>query len=150
MSKAPVVREATTEDDEAIIALWNDVGLLRPWNDPQADIAFARSSENATLLVAKTGEQIVAAVMTGHDGHRGTVYYLASDPKRRGLGLGRLMMKEAENWLLDKGVWKVNLMVRADNEPVLGFYDSLGYRDSKVAVREKWIDETKRPATKPE
>jgi GNAT superfamily N-acetyltransferase len=59
------------------------------------------------------------------------------------------MMAAAEDWLRARGVWKVNLMVRTGNAPVLGFYDALGYVDSGVTVREKWIDESKRFAAKP-
>ncbi len=144
-----VIREIADDDIEAVVGLWTAAGLVRPWNDPSTDIAFARSSANATIRVGLEGGRIVASVMVGHDGHRGTVYYLAVDPSQRRAGLGRRMMAAAEEWLRELGVWKINLMVRAENHEVLGFYDALGYRDSGVVVREKWIDETKRFADKP-
>ena len=65
--------------------------------------------------------------MVGHDGHRGTVYYVCVDPERRNEGLGRAIMDAAEHWLRDRGVWKLNLMVRAENQDVVEFYTSLGY-----------------------
>jgi hypothetical protein len=82
--------------------------------------------------------------MVGHDGHRGIVYYLSVDPALKRQGLGREMMHAAERWLLDRGVWKVNLFVRDGNEPVLAFYDALGYEPQKTQLLGKWIDPSKK------
>jgi ribosomal protein S18 acetylase RimI-like enzyme len=54
------------------------------------------------------------------------------------------MMQAAEQWLLDRGVWKVNLFVRHGNEPVLAFYAALGYEPQAIALLGKWIDPTKK------
>lgn len=76
----------------------------------------------------------------GHDGHRGWVYYLAVDERHRSTGLGRRLISAAETWLQDKGAVKVQLMVRAGNTAVLGFYDNLGYEDADVQVFSKWLN----------
>lgn len=146
------IREIADGDNSAVIALWTASGLVRPWNDPALDLAFARRQDNASVLVAhkqSDSDAIVATVMVGHDGHRGTVYYLAVRPDARRCGVGRTMMDAAENWLQERGIWKINVMIRADNAKVLGFYDAIGYSDSRVVVREKWLDESKRFAAKP-
>jgi len=65
--------------------------------------------------------------MAGYDGHRGWLYYLASDPTRRREGIGRALVDEAERRMLAMGCPKVQLMVRPGNEAVLAFYDALGY-----------------------
>lgn len=148
MTDSLTIREIADGDVSGVIALWQRAGLTRPWNDPAEDIAFARRGENSGILVGTIDGTLAAAVMAGHDGHRGTVYYLAVDPDQQGAGFGRQMMAAAEAWLRDKGVWKVNLMVRTGNAPVLGFYDTLGYQDSDVVVREKWLDPTRMPAGK--
>ena len=77
-------------------------------------------------------EAVAATVMTGHDGHRSMLYYLAVAPERQGQGLGKQAVKAAEAWLARRGVWKVNLLVRAENEAVRGFYEALGYSVSPV------------------
>jgi hypothetical protein len=56
-------------DIEAVVALWTDCGLTRPWNDPRKDIAFARGRPNSEVLVGERAGRILAAVMLGHDGH---------------------------------------------------------------------------------
>src|SRR5438552_13509129 len=106
-------------EEAAVIALWHACGLTRPWNDPAHDLAFARGKPSSQVLVGLTGGRIVASAMVGHDGHRGAMYYVSVDPTCRGRGLGRQMVAAAEAWLRAQGVWKVNLLVRTGNEPVL-------------------------------
>jgi len=131
-------------EEPAVIALWQRAGLTRPWNDPMTDLAFSRGKATSDVLVAAVDGAIVASAMVGHDGHRGVMYYVAVDPDRQGQGLGRQIVEAAEAWLLARGVWKINLMVRQGNEQVRGFYDGLGYAEGTSVPLEKWIDPTKR------
>lgn len=137
--------EISDADIGGLQALWERCRLTRPWNDPEADIAFARKSENATILVGRHDHEIVASVMVGHDGHRGTVYYLSVDPDRRGEGLGRQTMAAAETWLHARGVWKLNLIVRAENTAVIDFYRSIGYAVEERVNMAKWLNPDKDP-----
>jgi ribosomal protein S18 acetylase RimI-like enzyme len=127
-------------DVEALVALWERCGLTRPWNNPRDDIAFARASANAAILVARRGETLHASVMVGHDGHRGWLYYLAVDPDQQRKGLGRLMTQIAEDWLRDRGIAKVMLMVRQENDAVRAFYAANGYDEQKRVILAKWLD----------
>jgi ribosomal protein S18 acetylase RimI-like enzyme len=115
------------EDVEDVISLWSRCGLTRPWNTPARDIAFARDGSNSEVLVARLEGAVTASVMVGHDGHRGTVYYVSVEPQQQGRGFGRQVMAAAEAWLAERGVWKLNLLLRADNEKARGFYEALGY-----------------------
>ena len=139
------ITEITDVDVGAVVALWKACSLTRPWNAPEADIAFARSNDNATVLVGRKAGVIVASAMVGHDGHRGTVYYVAVAPERQGQGLGRAIMEAAEGWLRARGVWKLNLMVRAENEQATRFYEALGYAVEERLNLAKWIDPSKKP-----
>ncbi|MFO1122707.1 MAG: GNAT family acetyltransferase [Hyphomicrobiales bacterium] len=125
-------REIADADVEAVVALWQACGLTRPWNDPYKDISFSRQGADSTILVAEQDGRIIASVMVGHDGHRGMLYYVAVDPSLRRAGLGRAAVRAAEAWLGQRGVWKVNLLVRSENEAVRGFYESLGYEVNPV------------------
>ncbi len=125
-------RDMGDGDADAIIALWRDCGLTRPWNDPAQDIAFARKGPASTILVGEEEGRLVASAMVGHDGHRGMLYYVAVTPDCRGKGLGKATVRAAEAWLAARGVWKVNLLVRAENEAVRGFYEKLGYEVNPV------------------
>lgn len=131
-------------EEPAVIALWSRCGLVRPWNDPATDLAFARGKSNSDVLVGIAAGTIVASVMVGHDGHRGTMYYVSVDPERQKAGYGRAIVEAAEAWLKSRGCWKANLLVRRGNEAVLGFYQDLGYALNTSQPVEKWIDPTKR------
>ena len=138
------IRPIAEGEEEAVIALWHACGLTRPWNDPAQDLAFARGRPASDVLVGLAGGRSGASVMVGHDGHRGTMYYVSVDPGQQGRGLGRQMVAAAEEWLLARGVWKANLLVRRGNERVLGFYDGLGYAQGSSVPVEKWLDPSKR------
>ncbi len=135
------IRPITDADVDQVVALWHAAGIARPWNDPARDIAFARSRPHCALLVAVAGTQVLASAMVGEDGHRGWVYYVAALPERQGSGLGRGIMAAAEAWLKARGVWKVQLLVRADNDQARGFYEGLGYKDTRAACYQKVLEE---------
>ena len=133
------IREATAPDRGEVIALWEACGLTRPWNDPIADFDRATGWAGSTILIAELEDATVATAMVGYDGHRGWVYYLAVDPARQHAGLGRAMMAAAKDWLAAKGAPKVQLMVRADNERALAFYESLGLERQNVVTFGRFI-----------
>lgn len=130
----------TDADVEATVALWQRCGLTRPWNDPAADIALARKGDNSDILLGRDEGVLAAAVLVGHDGHRGWVYYLAVDPDKQGKGYGRAIMQAAEDWLRRRGIVKLMLMVRPDNIRVQSFYDSIGYDEQPRTIYARWLD----------
>ena len=133
------ISDLTPEDLRSAAALWDQAGLTRPWNPPESDLRRALAGETSTVLGLFDEKTLVGTVMVGHDGHRGWVYYLAVDESHRGKGLGRQLMLASEDWLRERGVVKLQLMVRSANAGVLDFYDHLGYEDSDVQVRAKWL-----------
>ena len=135
-----VIRPIHPTDTEAVVALWESCGLVRPWNDPRRDIARKATVQPELFLVATDREAVVAAGMAGFDGHRGWVNYLAVRPDLQGGGLGRAMMTEFERLLTDMGCPKLNLQVRAGNEQVIAFYESLGYApDQAVSLGKRLV-----------
>ena len=127
-------------DIPGVIALWQRCGLVRPWNDPEADIALARRNANAEILLGRDGDTIAASVLVGHDGHRGWVYYVSVDPDHQRKSFGRAIMAAAEDWLRTRGIEKLQLMVRGDNTQVQAFYESVGFGEQKRIVYAKWLD----------
>ncbi len=126
-------------DRDAVIALWQACGLTRAWNNPVQDFDFALAGATSTVLVHEIGGQIVASVMVGHDGHRGAIYYLAVAAENQKTGLGRAAVLAAENYLKKLGVWKINLMIRDENESAIGFYRAIGFETNAVMSMGKRI-----------
>ena len=127
MSEPLVVRAFEPADTERVVALWERCGLTRPWNDPRKDIARKLAVQADLFLIATCCGDVIATVMAGYDGHRGWINYLAVDPARRGNGLGRRLMNEAEARLKAFGCPKINLQVRGDNRDAIAFYEHLGF-----------------------
>ena len=126
------IRSFDVADTDAVIALWHAAGLTRPWNDPHQDIERKLLVQPELFLVAVDADAIAGTVMAGYDGHRGWLYYLATDPERRGEGIARALVAVAEERLVAMGCPKVQLMVRPDNEGARGFYDALGYEQFDI------------------
>lgn len=135
-----MIVEATAGDEAALIALWDACDLTRAWNPPARDIAFALAGPTSAILIARGDAGLAGSVMVGHDGHRGWVYYLAVAPDARRAGLGRALMAAAETWLRERGVPKIQLMVRTGNEQAHAFYRALGFDDQPVAVFGRFLD----------
>ena len=131
------IRAFEAADEDAVVALWEDCGLTRPWNDPHKDIARKLTTQPELFLVGEDDGAVIATAMIGFDGHRGWVYYLAVDPTRRGEGHSRALMAEAERILIELGCPKLMLMVRAENTAVTDLYEHLGYTTETTLVMGK-------------
>ena len=134
------IRAFQPADEAAVVALWNECGLTRSWNDPHKDIARKLTEQPELFLVGAIGDEVVASVMAGFDGHRGWVYYLAVAERHRKQSYGRALMQEAERLLIERGCPKINLQVRSSNSGVIEFYRKLGYsKDETVSLGKRLI-----------
>jgi ribosomal protein S18 acetylase RimI-like enzyme len=137
------VRSYRPSDEPVVVSLWHECGVTRPWNDPSKDIARKLRVQPEWFLVGTDGEELIATVMAGYDGHRGWVNYLAVAPAHRGHGHGTRLMQHVEQRLLSAGVPKVNLLVRSTNAAVIDFYRRLGYvQDEAVCLVKRLILDT--------
>jgi ribosomal protein S18 acetylase RimI-like enzyme len=126
------IRAYEASDEHAVVALWQECGLTRPWNDPRRDIMRKLTEQPELFLVGLHEGTVVSTAMVGFDGHRGWVYYLAVSPNFRGQSFGRMLMQEAERLLIERGCPKLNLQVRASNTEAVEFYRKLGYTQDEV------------------
>ena len=136
------IRPFSEGDADAVIALWERCGLTRPWNDPRRDIERKLLVQPELFLVALDGDALVGTVMAGYEGHRGWINYLGVDPDRRGDGIGRALMAEAERLLAERGCPKISLLVREGNDDARAFYAALGYAtDAAIPLGKRLVDD---------
>jgi ribosomal protein S18 acetylase RimI-like enzyme len=128
------IRSFREPDEPAVVRLWEQCGLTRPWNDPRKDIARKLAEQPELFLVGTWDGEVVATAMAGFDGHRGWVYYVAVAPDHRRRSFGRMLMQEAERRLFERGCPKLNLMVRTSNTEAIEFYRKLGYEAQDVVT----------------
>jgi ribosomal protein S18 acetylase RimI-like enzyme len=128
------IRAFRLEDEDAVISLWRECELVRPWNDPHKDIRRKLAIRPDQFLVGLLDDQIIASVMVGYDGHRGWLYYLAVAPAHQQNGHGRAIVDAAERLLRAEGCPKINLQVRTSNQRVIEFYRRIGFtQDDNVS-----------------
>ena len=127
-----IIKQYTPEYENAVIELWQECDLTRPWNDPKKDIERKLKVEPELLLVGLVKGKVVATVMGGYDGHRGWIYYLAVAPAHQRNNLGRQIMEAIEEKIIGMGCPKINLQVRADNADAVAFYERIGYKTEKL------------------
>lgn len=137
------IRSAVAEDEPAVVALWRACDLVASYSDPADDFRFAKAGPSSDVLVGiDDAGEVAGSVMVGHDGHRGWLYYVAASPASRGNGVGRHMVRAGENWLRQRDVVKVQLLVRDTNTKVVSFYEHLGFEVSPRIVMSRWLTET--------
>ena len=93
---------------------------------------------NTALLVAEHQNRLVGTVTAGWDGWRGNIYRLAVLPAYQKRGIGRLLVNEAENFLVTKGAQRIGGLVARDEPLAVSFWDALaddGFRRDESFVR---------------
>ena len=134
------IREYMDDDSDEVIALWAECGLSVPHNNPGRDIERKLSVDRDLFLVGESGDEIVATVMGGYEGHRGWINYLAVKPSFRRRGYGQVMMEAVEGRIEAKGCPKINLQIRSSNAQVIAFYRSIGYVEDHVVSLGKRLE----------
>ncbi len=124
------------------MALWERCDLIRPWNDPYADIDRKLADSPWGLLVECDASRIVGTVMVGYDGHRGWVNYLACEPSHRRQGIATALIERAVELLRARGCPKLNLQIRDGNDAATDFYEALGFApDAATSMGLRLVDD---------
>ncbi len=134
------IRPFQIRDEELVVQLWIDCGLVVPWNDPHRDIQRKLQVQPEMFLVAFSEDQIIGTVMAGYDGHRGWINFLAVHPRHQRTGVAARLMGDAEALLRAAGCPKINLQVRSTNAGVIEFYKRMGFTVDDVVSLGKRLE----------
>ena len=126
------IRRFEKADQQGVIDLWLQCGLVVPHNNPARDIQRKLKADPDGFLVGEIDGQVVSTCMVGYEGHRGWINYLAVRPDLRRRGLGRQIMARAVAMLRQAGCPKINLQVRKTNSGVIRFYERIGFTPDPV------------------
>jgi ribosomal protein S18 acetylase RimI-like enzyme len=150
VTESIVVRRCRTEDHAAVLALAPRLTIgVAPWRDPDAvreavtgwirDSLAQADTHNHAVLVAQSQDVIVGVVTIGTRRHfAGEVdayvgELVVADGEER-QGVGRLLMRAAEQWARDRGLRNLTLETGAANHGARAFYRSLGYLEEGVRL----------------
>ncbi len=124
------------EDYPATLELWKHAGPgihVRRSDEPEEIQKKLQRDPDLFLVVEREG-RIVGTVIGGYDGRRGLIYHLAVDSAERQQGTGGMLMEEVERRLRAKGCIRCYLMVAADNDNAIRFYETRGWENMNGIV----------------
>lgn len=121
------IRGFRRADGDEVRSLWRASGIkIRPGDDDASLERFAARNEGMFLVALEDGE-LIGSALAGWDGRRGWLYHVAVHPAARRRGIGRELVSRLEARLRELGCPKVNLIVWADNDEGMRFWESVGY-----------------------
>ncbi len=125
------VRPIHPEEFEAARALLSACGWTQKIEDPEVFAASVRASQIA--LVAEVDGQIVGFLRAITDRiFNGYISMVAVAPERQGRGVGKALVNAALGTNPN-----ITWVLRADRSGVQGFYTSLGFEKSTVAMERR-------------
>ncbi len=122
------LREMTIDDYEAVYALWKStegIGLSNA--DSKEGIKTFLERNPGLSYVALDGDQLVGAVLCGHDGRRGYIHHLAVAKTHRKRGIGRSLVNRCVFALMQMGIAKCHLFIFEDNQNAIEFWKKIGW-----------------------
>lgn len=128
------IREATPEDVDAVLALWNaDADPGRTLIDEPGDVRRFLTTGTGALLIAENDTTLVGTIIAAWDGWRGNLYRLVVRADRRRQGLAHQLVARAEQTLRDRGCPRVTALVHLGLDEAPAFWPAVGYvRDTEV------------------
>jgi GNAT superfamily N-acetyltransferase len=113
-------------------------GLAMLLADPGRSLVLAAVDESPGRPAAVIGMLSVQLVVsTAEGGWSGLLEDVVVAASHRGQGIGRRLVAAAEEWAVDKGATRMQLLADQENTPALAFYGHLGYDPTRMICRRK-------------
>jgi len=130
-SKRLRVREATTDDLDPLTCLINAAFVVEHvvFDGDRVDINEMRTyMATGTFLLAESVDGIAGCVYVEVRGERAYLGLLSVQPSQQGLGLGRQLVRVAEDFARAQDCQVMDLRVISARSELLPFYERLGYQ----------------------
>src|SRR5271155_1882948 len=128
-------RPASDADIPAVLALWRESEAEPSHTDNGDCLARLVAHDPGALIIVETEGRIVASVIAGWDGWRGSIYRLAVAPSHRRRGLGRQLVREAERRLAEIGAIRLQAIVVESYPRARAFWRASGWEQQKERLR---------------
>ncbi len=128
------LRTAGPDDVAGVLAFWQEAA--EPTSTDSADaLADLLRRDPDALIVAEVGGGIVGSVIAGWDGWRGSIYRLAVAPDHRRHGLGRVLLRAAEDHLARLGARRSQAIVVATSARAVAFWRATDWEHQSEQLR---------------
>lgn len=122
------IQPMAPSDFEEALTLWHDmdgVGFTDV-DTPDGLANYLRRNPGMSFVVRR-GDQMIGAVLCGHDGRRGYLHHLAVIPQERRRGIGSRLVEQCLAKLESQGVPRCNIYVYANNNAGQEFWQRQGW-----------------------
>jgi len=120
----------TPEDLPEVIRFWQEmegIGLSESDSVP-AVTAYLQRNPELSFVIRNEQEQVIGAVLCGHDGRRGYLHHLAVARDYRRMGIGRALVEKCLSSLQVLNILKCNLFLFSNNSSGQAFWREMGWR----------------------
>lgn len=124
-------RKLTPSDLPELLRLWNDAGLpTKPTGRDHPDrLKREMQAYPDNFIGAFVDGTLIGAVLATWDGRKGWINRLAVHPQHRGRGIGRVLLRVAENELESRGALIIAALIEVDNLSSRRLFEQTGYAD---------------------
>ncbi|MQR00009.1 GNAT family N-acetyltransferase [Glaciimonas soli] len=125
------LREFVADDYQHAFDLWSSIeGLSLHENDTKEAItSFLERNPGFSVVASDKNNNIVGAVLCGHNGRAGSLYHLAVADSARGKGLGRQMVQFCTSKLIEANIPHCSVFVFTNNDVGNQFWINNGWDD---------------------
>jgi ribosomal protein S18 acetylase RimI-like enzyme len=142
----PHIRHATLDDEEALGRLdrvtWSPVHAVQPRPQPPYEPFYSERFGPRDHLVAELGGQVVGYIRLGFptplacNSHVRQIQGLVVAEEARGAGVGRALLRAAQDEARRQGARRITLRVLGHNTPARRLYESEGFAVEGVLPEE--------------
>lgn len=148
MKAAVVVRQASCKDVDAMLELLQalfaiETDFVFDGKKQRLGIDLLLQTQDACVLVAEQAQCVVGMctaqllVSTAAGGLKAIIEDVAVAEACRGQGIGTKLLIAIEQWAARRGVKRLDLLADRRNNPALGFYRQLGWRQTELVGLQK-------------
>ena len=128
MTSEATIRAYRLSDYAAVKQNLVEGGLYFDSMDSERSYQVKVGRDPESILVAELENKVVGSAMYVEDGWLAMIFRLSVNKQYRNRGIGRMLMKEAEDKLRHKGYKEANIWVDEKNEKLHSYYQNQGYR----------------------
>lgn len=119
------IREARLDEVDIIMEI-EASGIRHPWSSDLIK-SLISSDKKVALVAVDDGDLPVGYIGASYLFEEAEIGNICVLPKARGMGVGQLLMKALDDFMLEHQVEKIFLEVESDNMPAINLYEKNNY-----------------------
>ncbi|MBI2957666.1 MAG: GNAT family N-acetyltransferase [Chloroflexi bacterium] len=128
------IRQFAMADYNQVAHIWDVCNVPSPEGRREVQRRIERDPD--LFLVADLNGTVVGVVMGAWDGRRAWCHNYGVDPQLRGQGVGSALVLALEKKVEEKGIPRLNAMVRKSDIASEGFYQACGFHKEDWQIME--------------